>query len=132
MSNLPHEPLKVPNNTLILPQFIQELRRILRGSFKSLQGNLQCDPRELTKSIGLLHRPGSIPGMSCDQPQAEAVSLEQTADFILKIYIRPVVAEIFPLSLGFKFRPDVSENFYISFFRPSSMEGRLQWDVFFI
>jgi hypothetical protein len=42
-------------------------------------------------------------GMSCAQPQAEAVSLEQKASFLLKIYIRPVVAEIFPLSLGFKF-----------------------------
>jgi hypothetical protein len=42
-------------------------------------------------------------GMSCAQPQAEAVSLEQKASFLLKIYIRPVVAEIFPLRLGFKF-----------------------------
>ena len=42
-------------------------------------------------------------GMSCAQPHAEAVSLEQKDDFLLKIYIRPVVAEIFPLSLGFKF-----------------------------
>ena len=42
-------------------------------------------------------------GMSCAQTQAEAVSLEQKASFLLKIYIRPVVAEIFPLSLGFKF-----------------------------
>ena len=42
-------------------------------------------------------------GMSCAQPQAEAVSLEQKASFLLKIYIRPAVAEIFPLSLGFKF-----------------------------
>jgi hypothetical protein len=42
-------------------------------------------------------------GMSCAQPQDEAVSLEQKASFFLKIYIRPVVAEIFPLSLGFKF-----------------------------
>jgi hypothetical protein len=32
-------------------------------------------------------------GMSCAQPQAEAVSL-------LNIYIRPLVAEIFSLSLG--------------------------------
>jgi hypothetical protein len=42
-------------------------------------------------------------GMSCAQPQAEAVSLEQTASFLLKIYTRPVVAEIFPQRLGFKF-----------------------------
>jgi hypothetical protein len=42
-------------------------------------------------------------GMNCAQPQAEAVSLEQKASFLLKIYTRPVVAEIFPLSLGFKF-----------------------------
>ena len=42
-------------------------------------------------------------GMSCAQPQAEAVSLEQKASFLLKIYIRPAVAEIFPLRLGFKF-----------------------------
>jgi hypothetical protein len=42
-------------------------------------------------------------GMSFAQPQAEAVSLEQKASFPLKIYIRSVVAEIFPLSLSFKF-----------------------------
>ena len=42
-------------------------------------------------------------GMSCAQPQAEAVSLEQKASFLLKSYIRPLVAKIFPLSLGFKF-----------------------------
>ena len=44
-------------------------------------------------------------GMSCAQPQAEAVSLRRKkASFFLKIYIRPVVAELFPLSLGSKFR----------------------------
>ena len=42
-------------------------------------------------------------GMSCAQPQVEVVSLEKKASFLLKIYIRPVVVEIFPLSLGFKF-----------------------------
>ena len=42
--------------------------------------------------------------MSCDQPQAEAVSLEKKASFLLKIYIRPEVAELFPLILGSKFR----------------------------
>ena len=41
-------------------------------------------------------------GMSGAQPQAEAVSLEQKASFLLKIYIRPVVAEIFHLDLEFK------------------------------
>jgi hypothetical protein len=41
--------------------------------------------------------------MSCAQPQAEAVSLEQKSSFPQKIYIIPVVADIFPLSLGFKF-----------------------------
>ena len=44
--------------------------------------------------------------MSCAQPQAEAVSLEQKTSFLLKIYIRPAVAEISPLSLGFKFGED--------------------------
>jgi hypothetical protein len=42
-------------------------------------------------------------GMSCAQPQAEAVSLEQKSNFLLKIYLRTAVADIFPLSLGFKF-----------------------------
>ena len=60
--------------------------------------------------------------MTCAQPQAEAVSLVTKASLLLKIYIRPVVAEIFlllivevvfilvfqkiwlgPLSLSFKF-----------------------------
>ena len=41
--------------------------------------------------------------MRCAQRQAGAVSLEQNASFLLKIYIRPLVAKIFPLSLGFKF-----------------------------
>ena len=32
--------------------------------------------------------------MSCAQPQAEAVSLEQKASFLLKIYIRPLVSNL--------------------------------------
>jgi hypothetical protein len=54
--------------------------------------------------------------MSCALPQAEAVSLEQKASILLKIYIRPVVAEIFLLSLGSnldKIGPVVAQTFIL-------------------
>ena len=58
--------------------------------------------------------------MSCAQPQAEAVSLERKkARFFLKINIRPVVVEIFPISLGFnldKIGPVFDEVFLLFIF----------------
>ena len=65
--------------------------------------------------------------MSCAQPQAEAVSLEQKARFLLKIYKIPVVAEIFLLSLGFKLDkigPVVAQRFLLFIF-----EAVFSWEV---